>query len=281
MWHNWQHLIFRNVLHLAGGSAFVIRMWLGAAAVPVHAIHLAFDVGALIAPQIVRPFLGEWTEERTDDNVSTDLTNSTHVFENPHDRLTQFASTDIEYPYAIIACLTLAGAAMFVVLFSFADSIPQGARLSPLTFSEIVSPTAWCDADDPTVAVQMVPTLFFAFLLPSGTERAYARFVFALAVTGRTHMAPADAAMLETVFWASFAIGLVSAMACAHWVAPLKLLLCQVSEARGVDSLRIDFCERIISENLWYFTKAKLICICKGASELMEPETGAIELRKR
>ena len=229
------HVIFRSLLHLAGGSALVIRMWLGSAAVPVHAIHLAFDVGALIAPQIVRPFLGEWTEEPTDDHVSRDLTNSTHVSENVHDRLMEFASTDIEYPYAIIASLTLAGAAMFVVLFSFAASIPQGARLSPSTLSEVVSQTAWCDADDPTVAVQMVPTLFFAFLLPSGTERAYARFVFALAVTGRIHMAPADAAVLETVFWASFAVGLVSAMACAHWVAPLKLLLCQVSESRGAD----------------------------------------------
>ena len=199
----------------------------------MHAIHLAFDIGALTAPQIVRPFLGEWTPARPDVVMSEDaaMFNSTHIIGIPTDEpggLLHLEDVDIEYPYAIVAGLTLLVSAIFVMLFCFAKSIRQGEHLCPASLSEVINQTAWCESDDPTVAVQMIPTLFFAFLLPSGAERAYGRFVFALAVIGRTHMSPAEGALLDTLFWTSFAVGLVTATACARWVAPLKLLLGQV-----------------------------------------------------
>ena len=68
-------LLYLALLHIllllvSGGNTMVMHLWGVKATSHMHSLHFGFGFGALLAPQIAKPFLGEDRENNTgNDNV--------------------------------------------------------------------------------------------------------------------------------------------------------------------------------------------------------------------
>ena len=206
----------------------MIRMWGVDAAVPVHALHTAFGIGALLAPQLARPFLGTIPEDNNNNNnvsvVYIDNTSYTAVLSNS----TSYDRTPavIEYPYSIISAFTLFVAAIFILLYCFAPIRQEAPHKR--SGNHAVTPSLWLGGKK-RLGYAVLGLLFFLCMFPVGMERAYGRFLFSLSVTGRLKLSPADGTLLESAFWASFTSGRLLVTVAATRVSQIKLILIELS----------------------------------------------------
>ena len=232
------------VLLHPGGSSFIIRLWGSQADVPVQSLHLAFGVGALVAPQIARPFLvaapSVGPSSVTSDIDAIRSTDAAFADVNATWRSTYDATnatsadviavSAIEYPYSIIAALTALVAATFLVL-ACASPLPSSrASPRPPRLSDLLSPHRWLPSSRRrALGLAILAALFLFFTLPVGAERSFGRFLYAFAVEGAPRLPPAAATALESVFWTSFTVGRGTATVLARWVPAAPLLALELS----------------------------------------------------
>ena len=201
----------------------MLRMWGVKAAVPVHALHTAFGIGAVIAPLIARPFLGVIP----DDNNSVDDTYNTSLPANmsnttPND----MTPAAIQYPYSVIAAFTLLMAAIFVLLYWFAPIRQEAPQKKSQTSA--FNPSSWLGGDK-RFGYAILMFSFLIFMLPTGMQYAYGKFLFSISVTGRLKLSPADATLLESWFWATFTAGRLLVTLAAARVSQNILILVEMS----------------------------------------------------
>ena len=210
----------------SGGNAFMLRMWGVKAAVPLHALHTAFGIGALIAPLIARPFLGVIPD---DDNSVDDVYNTSLPANMSNTTSYNMTPAAIEYPYSIIAAFTLLMAAIFVLLYWFApirQEAPQ--KKSQMSAKDAFNPSSWLGGDK-RLGYAILMFSFLIFMLPTGMQNAYGKFLFSIGVTGRLKLSPADATLLESLFWATFTAGRLLVTLAATRVSQIVLILVEIS----------------------------------------------------
>lgn len=186
----------------SGGNGFIIRLWKDRAATPTYSLHFAFGIGALIAPQLVRPFILD--VEKSKDTNST-LNDYKVSFEEGW-------SVSLEYPYAIASCLTFLVALIFLTFFrkSRKDNSWRADDFDTLknqftTDKNWYKPKSWTEGDFPLACIML--TFLFTFCpLPIGAERVIGKFLFAYA-REVTNFDIGQGTLLETSFWASFTAG--------------------------------------------------------------------------
>ncbi|CAD5123237.1 DgyrCDS11595 [Dimorphilus gyrociliatus] len=188
----------------SGGNGFIIRLWKDRAATPTYSLHFAFGVGALIAPQLVRPFIL--------DRENHDMSNQTVTSNDVSVTFEDGWSASLEYPFAIASCLTFIVALMFLTFFrkSRKDSAWRAddydLHRNQFTFDKNwYKPKSWTEGDFPLACIML--TFLFTFCpLPIGAERVIGKFLFAYA-REVTSFEIGEGTLLETCFWASFTAG--------------------------------------------------------------------------
>ena len=204
----------------------MLRMWGVKAAVPVHALHAAFGIGALIAPLIARPFLGVIPD---DDNSVDDVHNTSFPANLSNKTSYDMTPAAIQYPYSVIAALTLVMAAIYILLYWFApirQEAPQ--KKSQMSSKDAFNPSSWLGGDKRLGYAILIFT-FLIFMLPLGMQHAYSKFLFSISVTGRLKMSPADATLLESWFWATYTAGRLLTTLAAARVSQSVLIIVEMS----------------------------------------------------
>ena len=198
-----------------GTNTAVMHMWGEQTAMPMHSLHLAFGVGALSAPQIARPFLGE-SQDPEEPVLSThvqtkglltnliDANNVTTQTPNVPGKIVDDSS--IEYSFMIVGVATCLLALVYLPFhfLGFPKGFPerQPTRLS----LSMCSPTS-CGRGSFYIGLLYLILLFFFFFHAGGGELAYATYIYSFAVEKENPLSTDDAANLNTVFFACFTCG--------------------------------------------------------------------------
>ena len=177
------------------GNTMVMDLWLEKAATPMHSLHFGFGFGAMLAPQIARPFISS----NADDSLGASWENFTTI-ENPKD-----SEARIAIPYGIVGIFILAFS--LVVLAFQIKGQPKDfpVRQNNTSFKAMVNPGS-CTNGHVLYSIALFSCLFFYFIQAVGGERAYGKFLFSYA-TEDNYMTTDEAANLQTLFWFSFTFG--------------------------------------------------------------------------
>ena len=215
----------------------MLKIWGGErASVPVHALHFAFGVGAMIVPQITRPFLPEHipgvngTQEADTTNLTgfTGLNNTSSAEEIKH---------NIRYPYVIVGGVTVLVGIVTCVAFvclpkpvdvTIEEVDEKGSKTNKPSIWSMLSPTSCFPGQSFIYAVLILIMLFFLYGLPIGAERAYGKFLFPFATESALKMTKDAGATLETVFWITFTAGRGLVTIAAKWVPATQLLVVEL-----------------------------------------------------
>lgn len=180
-----------------GGNALVMHLWGDRAAPHLHTLHFGFGLGALLAPQIARPFLSPDLDD--DNHTICDDTNDVNG-------TSPASESRIEIPYAIIS--------VFVILFSFVvlgfyiRGPPKGfpVRMPNRSLKALISPAS-CSRGYTIFGIELLLLLFLYFIQAVGGERAYGKFLFSFAIESDVQFSKNEASYLQSAFWASFTFG--------------------------------------------------------------------------
>ena len=186
----------------------VMHMWGDKAASPMHSLHFGFGFGALLAPQIARPFLAP--EQQNSTNSSTESPESVADLSR------------IEIPYSIVAVLIFL---FSLVIFGFyIKGAPKGfpVRQSSKNLIHMASPGS-CTSGHVMFGVAMFAGLFVYFIQAVGGERAYGKFLFSFAYESG-QMDKDMASVLQSVFWLSFTVSRLLGVPLAKFV-PLNAII--------------------------------------------------------
>ena len=215
---------------MLGSSSIILRLWGTKAAPPTHALHFGFGVGALIVPQIARPFLPhesgngddtvlvtESTPNTTDQNLSS-VTTADSV---------QRVDPPIEVPFGIVSAITAIVGIWFLILFCFrmplpplnspAKRVPKRSRSS--FFRSLIPET-----DNKALWFAFVCCLCLFWIFPTGAERMYGRFIYAYAIEGPHELSTDDGTIIETLFCATFTGTRLANILVSYWV-PASILI--------------------------------------------------------
>ena len=192
----------------------VMHLWGNDAASPMNSLHFGFGLGALLAPQIARPFLG--SEDNSTDTQTYDVTAAIEVRSTPED------DSRIEIPYSIVGTFILCFA--LVVLLLYIKGPPKGypVRVHHTVFREMISPGS-CTNGYKLYGAGLLICLYLYFIQAVGGERAYGKFLFSYAT--ETNLLNNDqATVLLSMFWLSFTTGRLLGIPLAKWV-PLNAII--------------------------------------------------------
>lgn len=179
---------------VVGANTMVLDVWGTAAASPMHSLHFGFGLGALLAPQLARPFLSP-------DNDTESNGTATEVPETCEDL------SRIEIPYSIIGVLIICFS--FVLFGFFLKGAPAGfpLRAGNTNFKTMLSPGS-CGYGYIGYGVVVFAWLSFYFMQAIGGERSYGKFLFSFATENEDiGMSKNQASGLQTWFWFSFTTG--------------------------------------------------------------------------
>ena len=228
-------------------------LWKEKAAVPTHSLHFSFGVGALIAPQVARPFIPKSSPHGKKDlpNLNQSSQNQTEGYGLGASNATTWsynlaANTTapgldhnldedrIEIVYGIMGGITLLAA--FIFLFFQLTSKYRDAEHEDdgMVDKRTENGGSFCDRfqqvfkniKSPVLILCLI--LFIFWCLPTGAERAYGKFLFAYAVESDLALAPVSGTVLESVFWASFTAGRGLATIASTWTPPSVLLAVEI-----------------------------------------------------
>ena len=190
----------------------VMYLWEEKAAPYMHALHFGFGLGALLAPQIARPFLAP---EPEDENYTTcdESVNGT----------SSASESRIEIPYAIIGIFVFCFA--WVILFFYIRGFPKGYPMRvPNTDLKALLSASSCSPGYITYGIGLLALLFLYFVQAVGRAAAYGNFLFSFAVESDVGFTKDEVSYLQTAFWASFTFGRLLGGPVAKFV-PLNWLI--------------------------------------------------------
>lgn len=178
----------------------VMHLWAEKAAAPMHSMHFGFGLGALLAPQIARPFLSGEEDNQTIEepyNTTMSATETTATSQNLESR--------IEIPYSIVGVLIVVFS--LVMLGFYIKGPPKGfpIRRNTTNFKNMASPGA-CGYGNVAFGLSLIICISFYFVHVIGGERAYGKFLFSYAYELNL-MDKDQASILQSLFWLSFTTG--------------------------------------------------------------------------
>ncbi len=228
----------------------VLAMWGRAAASPVHALHFGFGVGAVLAPQLARPFLAPRNDAAgaADANSSAAVTShDTAIAVTSQPNMTSSTSlpgleSNIEIPYSLSAIYSLLFCVIFLVFYVAGRKErkaferrqakirkEEGSSLGSVKdFMKSLSPGS-CTGGNVLLGSLFFPLLFLYYANVVGGERAYGRFLFSYAIDGDQSFSTQDAAVLNSLFWIGFTSGRGLSAIFAYWFPPIILLAVELA----------------------------------------------------
>ncbi|XP_013421831.1 sodium-dependent glucose transporter 1B [Lingula anatina] len=234
-WSRWIWL-FGIMLHLQGwsegildtaGDALVLAMWGEKAPAPVHSLHLAFGIGALLAPQIAAPFLGPNIPKDSAGNDSGNATslpamlNSTTNVTVVYD---PWIDSTIQWAWLIIGIFVFIVGVVFVALHLIGPPKGYQVKKPDQVIWKVVHPRA-CTKGKATwiFSSGLLVFLFMFYIIIVGGERVYSKYLFTFATEGVVpSFSNQDAAFLVSVFWLCFTAGrftaMLTAIVCPPWI---------------------------------------------------------------
>ena len=197
-------------------------MWGRKAAAPVHALHFGFGLGAVLAPQIARPFISSKShssEILSNTTTNASLTEDIDKAENP-----------IHIPYMISAVYTFTFSVTFLIYFilerkhkNIITLLRKEKRPDPPSWKTLLNPGS-CAGGDTFFSIRFFILIFIFYFNIVGGERAYGKFIFSYAREGKPGFSVGEATTLNSVFWICFTVGRGVATIMARW-CPLHILL--------------------------------------------------------
>ena len=198
-----------------------MHMWGLKAAAPIHSLHFGFGLGALLGPQVAKPFLAARNLQQNT-TVAMNKINMTefNVFlshgNTSADNVTVLQSR-IEYAYLIggLAAISCSFLWIFIYIKGFPDGFPrrEGSKSSKRMFSP-----GSCSGGDVTGGTILLTALFFYFLQADGGQRCYGTFIFSFLVESDLKFTESEAANLNSLFWGCFTLGRMSGIPIARFV---------------------------------------------------------------
>lgn len=228
----------------------MLDLWKEKSAVPTHALHFSFGIGALIAPQVARPFLPQLHDSRSDmDHVANttvipELLNSTQTGQGD-----QYKDR-IEIVYGILGGITLLFSLVFLLFQLKRKGLTNEVEKNISMKTSCIKFLSNIKEEFRFSLIFLFALLMLAFALPVGAERAYGKFLFSFSVESSLKMAPKTATSLESVFWASFTAGRGIATLVSKWTPPHILLACEIV-IKIISAFLLAFLADTYPEILW------------------------------
>lgn len=218
--------IFCTGYHIA-----VLHLWGDDAASPVHSLHFAYGLGAVIGPQIAWPFLAE----RAEDNSTTIspystpswLQNTTKLYtEAASDWTTEPPKDDasrVEIPFMISGIFGLSLAICFLLFYlkGEPEGLPQ-RKEAPLSLA-MCSPSA-CGRGQPIKALMIIGAMCLFYFHLVGAEATVGIYLFSYLTEKKNPFDNAEAAFLNSAYFASYTAGRGVGILFGKILQPSKML---------------------------------------------------------
>ena len=197
----------------------MMHMWGLKAAAPIHSLHFGFGLGALLGPQVAKPFLAPRNPHQ---NMTVGIINMTefnffHSSDNTSVDMVNESQSRIEYAYLIggLTAITCCFLWVFIYIKGFPDGFPrrEGSKSSKRMFSP-----GSCSGGDVIGGTILLTALFFYYLQADGGQRSYGTFIFSFLVESDLKFTESEAANLNSLFWGCFTLGRMSGIPIARFV---------------------------------------------------------------
>ncbi|XP_013418265.1 sodium-dependent glucose transporter 1A-like [Lingula anatina] len=238
----------------AGGNTAIFKLWGERSASPMHSLHFGYGVGAILAPQLIRPFLIPITRNVTSGYLETygNLSNQSDIGDREIEGDSSIPSADspIEVAHFIGAGIALVMALTF--LFFYLRPPPAGFKLkNPVknAYRSLCSPAS-CGQGSAVYGLTMLILLFVFFMDVAGGERVWGKFVFSFATQGTLRFTIDDGTFLNSLYWAFFTAGRGLGSVVAHWV-PVRYMIVAEIAVINVTGIVLSSAGYRISEVLW------------------------------
>ncbi|KAK3577971.1 hypothetical protein CHS0354_008914 [Potamilus streckersoni] len=231
----------------------VLQMWEEKAAPPLHAIHMGFGVGALLAPLLANPFLAVVADDQKNGTSAGNITfgNATEHY---------LKETAVQYPFVIIAFLIIGSGIPFFVYQCFHikkhktySHINSEERRKP-SLKEMINPATYADGSLFYGCV-MFSLLFVYYFMTVGGEQMFGNFVRSFAVDN-LHFSRDHASYLDTTFWACFTVGRFIGIVSSKFLSLRFLLITEVT-LNFISVTTMDILATRGQSYLWGFTIAQ------------------------
>ena len=235
----------------------LLEIWRENAASPMHAIHMAFGIGALLAPLIANPFLAvlDYTSENT--TASTPKPGS--------ETFTVIKESRVQLAYITIGVISFVLSLPFFIypaIQSFmsykekteyynVDVTEDTADLEPKTFKQLFNPATYAAGSFKYGLFVFVWILLYYINLAGG-EQLFGNFIRSYSVD-QLKFTRDEASYLDTVFWGSFVVGRFIGALLAYYVSIKVLIPIDVT----INLIAVTFLDIFSTDNqmaLWMFT---------------------------
>lgn len=210
--------LFFIILLCSGGSPMVMHIWQENAATPLMLTHFGFGVGAIISPQIARPFLSDTVNGNTTEGISNVTTSaniySAHLYKWYAMSYSQWEDihTTNSDDSRIIICYSIVGLlilliSLFQLYFVLTDP-PSGYQTwqPEESVKDMMKPST-CAAGDTAFGVQLLGGLCLFYALVSGSQAAYVDFLFSYATESDLNFSSDEASAINSAFFFCYTMG--------------------------------------------------------------------------
>ncbi|KAL4233504.1 ribosome-binding protein [Mactra antiquata] len=239
------------------GQRIIIELWKDKAPSPMHATHMGFGIGALIAPLIANPFLA--VLDYSDSTQTLNGTTSSHVRILQESRV-QLAYVTIGAVSAILSLPVLIYPILMCCVKRLRDGYrrlkPEEARTSKRSFREflsILNPATYANGSLKFgLFVFAMIVLYFVNLV--GGEQLFGNFIRTYSVD-EMHFPRDEASYLDTIYWGSYTVGRFLGSILSHFIhIKILIVIDAILYLISVTSLNI-FSAKFNSKTvLWAFT---------------------------
>lgn len=220
------------------GQRLLIEMWKEGTPAPMHALHMGFGIGALLAPLIANPFLA--ILQFADDN-----TNATHNTAGQSDcnddSFIILKESRVHWAYVAIGLLSAVISLPFFIYpvikcyskrqllqyYNMDEEKPTNTLSNIQKFLTMLNP-ATSARGSWKFGLFVYITIFLYFINLVGGEQLFGNFVRTFSVD-ELKFSRDEASYLDTVYWGSFTMGRFTGSIVSHFIAISKLLVLDVS----------------------------------------------------
>ena len=218
------------------GNQIIFRLWSGISESPVNAMHAGYGIGAMIAVQLLKPFLkfNPTEESGLDARMSDNSTDNTNMTTNNSINFNQTGSINsndikLQIPYSIAGLVGVLTIVIFIIaqFFEFsqvknsryltdADEMPLKNRVSnneekKVHFSERIFGRYFKNRRDLVIISIQLAIIFSLFMAVMAYNMVLTTYMLTYATKGPAKFARDQFLTIQTFFWIIFIVGRFSA----------------------------------------------------------------------
>lgn len=218
------------------GQRILLDMWQQHSAAPMHALHMGFGIGAVIAPLVANNFLAVLNFDVYAGN-STSLDNvtisSNAVTQGPIDKFSIIKESRVQYAYVTIGIVSAVLSLPLIIYPFFKFYLKRfqpnryfkyesfGLTKASEKLCDLLNPATYADGSRP-FGIFVFVIVFLYFFNIVGGEQLYGNFVRTFSVD-QLKFSRDEASYLDTAYWGAFTIGRLVGSLLSH-IIPIKPL---------------------------------------------------------